>query len=448
MGLRRTGGLLAVTCFALLALAAPASAVTSSRTLKLPKPFVNGPTTRWTRPATRPVVPAAAPALPAVHPFLILTADQAARIRARIAAQLQPEYGAWTTFLGGRVRVALAATPNVYPGPFRGGDPDIHTVFDNTLTPDGSFTRNLAIAYALTGDEKYAAKARQFILAWAHGNTPSDLTTYDSCDTGQMQSPGAFSLAYAYDLTYDSPLWSTGDRAAVAAYFTKFIAALRNCEKETSGDQAVRSGSTRRIAYGWDSSLTIRYTDTIIGGDFSMLMDAAIAAMAADVGDTATVYRVYGDKDNVLRVDNTLDHSLTSKNDGDKMGTTPAPQSHIYKSAIKGRGGTLDYCTYNARLGSTLAEMGENLGYGTLTTYRERLRATWLYLAKFFGPDALHSPNPYDSVNASVDVPRFAQAYSELGDPRLLDVLDSGNRANYYESQLLGPVTLTHSIAR
>jgi hypothetical protein len=378
------------------------------------------------------------------HPFLILRADDITAIRARIAAGQEPQASAWSTFANGRLRAAMKVSPAEYTGPFRGGD--IHATFDNTLTPQGSYCRNVAIAYALTGDETYAIKARNFLVTWARGNTPTSLADYDSIDTGQMQAPGAFSFAYAYDLTYNSPAYSPSDRAAIASYFTRFIAALRNDMTTISNDPMIRSNSQQRRPYPWNAGLTYRFIDGMLGGDFSMLEDAAVAAMAADIGDQATMDWVYADSGNVLRVSNTLDHALTPSNDGDDMGTNPAPQSHIYKAAISGRGGTLDYCTYNDRIASVLCELGQNLGYDTMTVYQGRLRTSWLYLAKFFGPGALHSPNPYDRVNTSVDVPRFAIAYRDLGDSQLTRVLDSGSRQSYYESQLLGPVTLTHSV--
>lgn len=389
-----------------------------------------------TGPALRP--------LTAGHPYLVLTGPQIRTIRSRIKAHRQPEAAAWSTFVSGRVRMAMSAKLHVLRGPFRGSG-DIRSAFTKTLTADGSCARDLAIAWILSGKRAYAARARMFLLAWAKGNTPTTLRDYDSLDTGQVQCPGGFSLAYAYDVTYNSGVYSTADRTAIVSYFRRFIAALKNDMTTMSGDPLVKANSPERRPYLWNSALTYRFIDGILGGDFSMLEDATAVAMAADIGDRATVSWAFANSHNVLRVPNTLTHALVPANSGDGMGTTPAPQSHIYKANISGRGGTLDYCTYNDRLASVLADMGQHLGYGTLSTYTTRLRASWLYLAKFFGPGALRSPNPYDSVNRGVDLPRFALAYHEFSGSRLLAVVRSGARTSYYEPQLLGPVTLTHS---
>ncbi len=398
--------------------------------------FVAGPSTAGA--ATQPVLRS----LTVGHPYLVLTGPQIRVIRARIKAHRQPEASAWSTFLRGRVRAAMSAKPRVFHGPFRGGD--IHAAFDNTLTPQGSYSRDLGIAWVVTGKRAYAAKARAFIVAWAKGNTPTNLSAYRSLDTGQMQAPGAFSLAYAYDLTYNARVYSTADRAAIRSYFRRFIAALKNDMTTISSDPLIRSNSTQRRPYVWDSSLSYRFIDGILGGDFSMLEDAAVVAMAADIGDRATIAWAFTNPHNVLRVPNTLAHALTPTNSGDGMGRKPAPQSHIYKGNISGRGGTLDYCTYSDRLASVLADLGQHLGYRTLTTYGTRLRASWLYLGRFFGPGAVRSPNPHDVVNRKADVPRFALAYHEFGTLRFLAIVRSRARASYYEPQLLGPMTLTH----
>jgi hypothetical protein len=72
------------------------------------------------------------------------------------------------------------------------------------------------------------------------------------------------------------------------------------------------------------------------------------------------------------------------------------------------------------------------------------LRRSWVYLSRFFGDEAVSSPNPGDQVDLVACLPRFVPAYEAVRAPRLLAVAASGDEAGYYEPQFLGPVTLTH----
>ena len=56
----------------------------------------------------------------------------------------------------------------------------------------------------------------------------------------------------------------------------------------------------------------------------------------------------------------------------------------------------------------------------------------------------MSSPNPDDVIDTDVCLPRFTLGYRVIDEDRLRDVLDAGPRAEYYEPQYLGPVTLTH----
>jgi hypothetical protein len=83
--------------------------------------------------------------------------------------------------------------------------PDTDSV-DNSLTDavtkletQGNYTRSLALQYALTGDVRYADKAKQYLLAWAARSTPVNMydfykntTTWDGGLTGGNESDTCF----------------------------------------------------------------------------------------------------------------------------------------------------------------------------------------------------------------------------------------------------------------
>lgn len=394
-------------------------------------------------PTVEPTV-APVPSPGTTHPQLILVQSDLNAIRSRVEAGQEPQASAWAVFLSGRVASALSASPEVYAGPVTSGG--VGTTLELALDKDGSAARNLALAYALTGDVTYASKAREYLMAWASGNTPT--TFADSGDkwAGSYQSHGAFMFAYAYDLAHSSDVFSAADVTTIEDWFRRFVDALDTYNTQLRSEWVITNPGYE-LPYAWDATRHYNVYDNYVGGDMALLQQAARLAMARVIGYTDAVDGILSDPSNILGLDSMSRASLEPRNDGVGIAGHPAsiPQVNMYKKPIAGRGGTLDYMTYNTRVDAVLLELAENAGWNG-TTLRGRLKTSWDYLARFFGPNAEPSFVPGDVPMTSVDLPRFALAYQAFGDARYLDILNSGNRASYYEPQLLGPVTLTHSI--
>jgi len=379
-------------------------------------------------------------AAPAWTPHLVLTGKAVHQIRSRVAAADEPWTSAWAAFVKSYAGPALDRTPQVERGPFTGGQ-EIHQAFLH-LDEDSRAARNLAIAYAVSGDIAYARTAHDILVAWSREARPTTLDDYDSPDTGQLQSWGAFSFAYAYDLTRASGLYSADEAAAVSDYFKRFTTALRGAAERLATDPSI--GTPLRRPYEWSSKLTYRYEDRVIGGTFAMALDLALLGLASQTGDEETIAWVLDADGNALRADRAVQHALRPDNDGDGRGTRPVPEVAILRTYRPERGGTVDYMTYSARLATLLCQVSDNLGRPLSESFRPALRDSWTYLARFFAPGAAASPNPTDVVDTAVCLPRFTLGYRILGTPRLRAVLDAGDRSSYYEPQFLGPVTLTH----
>ena len=381
------------------------------------------------------------------HPPLILDQTKIDRIKARISAGQEPEASSFRDFIHARIAPAMKASPTVYVGPYHGSG-DRNHVFD-TLNNDGARARNLGLAYAFTGDERYAAKSRQFLVAWAVGNTPTTQQDADLNDIGNHQSYGAFSFAYAYDLTFNSAVYGHADRAAIKAYFIRFVDAIKTSNDKIAADWYV-SHPEVTMPYKWNATKSYHRADTYIGGDAALCGQTARLAMAGVIGYQSAIDGILGDTAYPLNLARMLTSALTPVNDGDGVAghPVPTPQVYVYLQNTPGRGGMLDYMTYNARSCTILVDMARNLGWSAaqVTAARTKLHATWSYLARFFGPDAEPNFNPLDVVNLSANLPRFTLAYNDFGDQRFLDVMNSGNRVDYYEPQFLGPITLTHSL--
>jgi len=374
------------------------------------------------------------------EPRLVLTPAEITAVRRRLADGDQPWASAWRHFRDAYVARALEEPVPLEAGPYRGGG-DIHDAF-LALDAASRRARDLAIAFALTGDETYGRRARDILVRWAAEAEPTRPRDYRSADTGQLQSWGAFSFAYAYDLTRGSGLYSAADERLVEAYFGRFTVALREALDELARDPSV--GTDRRRRYEWSDSLTYRFEDRVIGGTFSLAIQNALVALAVQTGDQATLDEVLYDPENPLRADRALRSALRPDNDGDGNLPGPTPQVAILKAHTAARGGTVDYMTYNARLATILAEVTESVDPPIARDARGMLRRSWLYLARFFGDDARPSPNPQDEIDLRACLPRFVPAYEAVRDERLLDVVLWGDEVRYYEPQFLGPVTLTH----
>jgi hypothetical protein len=389
---------------------------------------------------------------PGSHPILLLTQPQIADIRRRIAQGVEPQASAWRYFANSALATAMAAGPNVYGGPYRGGSTAQARLALAPIGTDGAEARDLGIAYAMTGDATYAAKAREFLVAWAQHNVPTTIGDYNSMNTGQLQAPGDFSFAYAYDLTYDSRVYTSADRAAIASWFARSIAALQGCLAPTLNSYFfLHPDTTPPYAgtYDWNHALHYsEYDALVVGADFPVLIQTASLAMGAMIGDTAVEQTIMNDPANPLNITKMEASALTPHNDGDGTGTDPVPQEKIYKAYADGRGGMFDYMTYNTRTFSVIVDMAANLGWGAdqVSAARAKLHTSWSYIARYFAPGARPDFNPTDHINLAACLPRFALPWSEFGDARFAQVLQAGPWQTYYEPQLLGPVMVTNGL--
>jgi hypothetical protein len=383
-------------------------------------------------------------AKPAAAATLLQTETQLAELRQHIQAGDQPWAAAWAEFRSGRLRQAMGDAPRVFVGPtHRQG---VSGALELALDRDGSRARSAAIGYALTGRREYAAKARQYVLAWARRNIP---TRYGDCRDrymGTYQSHGAFSFAYAYDLSKASSVYSSADRRRIRAYFRRFCDALETyVAVQRRQYYTVHSSAT--APYQWSTNpLGLRYTPhfSFVGGDLMALTQVARFALARLGGYPAEVRQMLSTSDE-LSIRSVIRHASAPRNQGDGVEghPVPVPQVQIFKAGAYDnprRGGCVDYMTYNARAVTILLMMGRRAG-ADMSSEQALLYESWRYLARFVGPDAEPSPAPRDVIGP-VNGPRFVLPLALFGDEFLADAED-GDEATHYDTQFLGPMTLT-----
>lgn len=236
---------------------------------------------------------------------VFITRAELDRAKARAAATTEPFRSSYNAQKS-RADSALNATPNPfymersnYLANIKFGwgwssCPD-NTPNDNNSLQDavtkldgqGDTTRTLAMQYALTGDIRYADKAKTFLLAWANGSTPvnmydfyknttswdgglngDDGTTckrpYNMAQDGLFQGYGLINFADAYALlTFNGYTLSSADNTAIRNYLYQLTAAVNssyhawsrwadahNCTATNNSETCVRFRSDNHLSWG------------------------------------------------------------------------------------------------------------------------------------------------------------------------------------------------------
>jgi hypothetical protein len=155
------------------------------------------------------------------------------------------------------------------------------------LENQGDTTRTLAMQYALTGDVRYADKAKQYLLAWSNGSTPVNMydffvntTTFDgglvgdngtTCHRpwnmaldGLFQGYGLTNFADAYALlTLNGYTLNGTDNTAIRNYLYQLTAAVNssyhawsrwadkhNCTPTNTSETCTRYRSDNHLSWG------------------------------------------------------------------------------------------------------------------------------------------------------------------------------------------------------
>jgi hypothetical protein len=371
---------------------------------------------------------------------LIMTSRQAARMRARIAAGTRPWSSAWSSFRPA-VSQALAASPRVWTAKAAASGPSsgVQAAYDR----DGHYARDAAIGYALTRDAADARKARAFLLAWARGNTPLTYGGMNDAMGGTYLSHGLFGFALAYDLTKGGAVYRAADKATIRAWFARTADGLQTFLNAAAKDWVISHGPDMR-SYEWSSPRGFTYSrwERYVGGDEPVLTSIAQLACALEAGDGARVAAMFR-SGYVFRVPQIIRAGSAPHNSGDGCGTRPVPQVCIMKPGSAdnpGRGGCVDYMSYNERGQAILFELARAAGRATPAMSRE-IHRSFTYLSRFYGPGAAASPAPHDTVNAAAGLPRMQIARHLFGGNAF--AADVRGQTDLVEPQFLGPVLLT-----
>ena len=154
------------------------------------------------------------------HPRLLLDKAGLDAMRTRALSGEEPWQTAWNG-LQARADAAIARLPKLEP--YTGDDP---FAFYNSLLPQAQATRDLALSWWISGDEKYADAARRIIGIWTAAKPqPGTVFTKDhksAPNKGMLIPRALLPMIWSYDILAGGDEIPDADQAA----FTGWIQAL------------------------------------------------------------------------------------------------------------------------------------------------------------------------------------------------------------------------------
>jgi hypothetical protein len=156
------------------------------------------------------------PAFKKDHPRLMLDEAGINHMRERVHANQSPFVDAWHLM---RNELETLLADNQQANPYVGENSN---AFYRAASRDGSIARDLAIAYHITQDERYASAAIDYLNQWALAE-PMPATRFDPeirfSNSGMEVPRASFGFLWAYDLLYHHPKLKPADHASIQHWF-------------------------------------------------------------------------------------------------------------------------------------------------------------------------------------------------------------------------------------
>ncbi|HHI92021.1 MAG TPA: hypothetical protein ENK04_00690 [Gammaproteobacteria bacterium] len=168
------------------------------------------------------------------HPNILINADELNAIKAKVAVGAQPWKSAYDKMIS-QANSALnlsnmsvtfggknqCGNVNVYcTDPFYNGSDRVD--FDTGARLIGAGVRDLGMAYAFSGEARYADKLIELIRVWALDATTAMQPTFANHQARIDLYPTMTGLIYGADLAWNYPGWSQSDKDAFKAWVDAF----------------------------------------------------------------------------------------------------------------------------------------------------------------------------------------------------------------------------------
>lgn len=377
------------------------------------------------------------------HPRLILSRADLQRIRAEVESGARAE----------RWQALKQRADNLCAGKWK---PAVYTGDDSkkfylSAMRDGCAARDLALAYHLSGEEKYAEQAVAVLSAWLNAE-PLSASEFDPeieyPNLGMLVARGSFPLLYAWDLL-------AGDGKIPPELTVRFRAWLRILEAQ------IREGEHRWVLNDYFDRQY--YNNHLIAGA------AGLMAIGIMLGDEAVVQYSVDSPENPRDIKDLIAGLILMEGDAPYYREPPAtaPQTgeimdryrHFeigghWKDYVTKPNRGLQYAGLSSSLLVIAAEMGRLNGidlYRWVAPTGETLRQPLDFYADFYiQKDASIKGGFYTGEDSWIGVNETTtHAIWEVAaarfpnEPKFKEVLRNYNRGSM-DLHLLGPVSLTH----
>jgi len=345
------------------------------------------------------------------HPGMYLSQEEIEAIKAKVNANEEPLKTAYDRMISAGNLALVDEPASITYGGREPPSGDKHDYFsDPPYTSDGIFdpkadrsdyesairmgkgVRDLGLAYAFTGETKYADKALQFIRAWTldpvTGMNPK-FTDWQSNIEISITLPGMF---YGADLIWDYKGWDPADREAFRSWTWKMIESAKAWQSENNYE------------------------------NWRLVFISSASVVAEDPGSRKYAFERWK---SIIR---------------DQM----AGNGSMVKET--GRTNSLTYSLYAVNAMMQTAEIARHFGVD-LYNYRLPDGRSLEKALDFYAPYAADPQAwKYNQITAYAgdNAALYELAYSFRQKPAYKDIITKW-RQPMYESRVMGPVTLTHS---
>ena len=383
--------------------------------------------------------------IPKTFPRLILSRDDINQMRKNVESGKEPWSCSWKSL---QKRLAACFDDGWKPSVYTGSN---SFEFYLAAIKDGDYARDLAIAYHISHEKKYADKAIGIIDAWTFAEKPAG-TWFDPeiryPNTGMEVSRASFAFMYAYDLLRADNLMS---KASVAKFEDWMRILLPH----------IKEGARR-----WEESgyFNHQYYQNHIAADAMGLL-----AMGITLNDKELVRYALDSEENTRDVKDVIeglilmDGQSPYKYEPVDIRTEDGEIMDRYRHFIIGGqykdyktkpNRALQYCGLSSIILVACGEMGRSINagiYGYTAPTGENIKLPLMYYADFYiGKSALIKNGLYagedDWINRNIYATYCLWEIAHCRfpeEPKFKEVLDHNSRGSM-TLHLFGPVELTH----